>query len=382
MSHTTGGSEGVRRKMELPSVTPTPKSKTHTRTLGMSSPTPLSPNARCTKCKLPLFTTKHGGKFVTVPEEPSSSGVPPKTYHTSCFRCKVCDGLFEEREGGHAVFVRGQEGACHVECAPPEKVTVYTKPPVASKLPVSSTKPAMAPRASNNTPYATTPSSSRYERPPPTAPPTSAGFTFPRFGGSTSCPGCNKAVAVMERGVVQGPQGTKWHGTCLLCGGKDAKGRRKEAGKPGCGKKLDSAAKTDMDGRVWCRECLLLLPAEMRNSPSPVRGPLVASHTGGRGIAPQHTGTTTIARQFTGIGSGSDASLMRQLTGGGLSPTRQLSSSPTKLHDGPRPGRTYPRPKSVIGMRSTKSDGEGRGMFLVRQLTGGNGGFSGNDYGL
>lgn len=186
----------------------------------------------------------------------------------------------------------------------------------------------------------------------------------------------------MERGVVQGPQGTKWHGTCLLCGGKDAKGRRKEAGKPGCGKKLDSAAKTDIDGRVWCRECLLLLPAEMRNSPSPVRGPLVASHTGGRGIAPQHTGTTTIARQFTGLGSGSDASLMRQLTGGGLSPTRQLSSSPTKLHDGPRPGRTYPRPKSVIGMRSTKSDGEGRGMFLVRQLTGGNGGFSGNDYGL
>lgn len=119
LSHTTGGSEGVHRKMELSSVAPTPKSKTHTRTLGMSSPTPLSPNARCTKCKLPLFTTKHGGKFVTVPEEPSSSGVPPKTYHTLCFRCKVCDGLFEEREGGHAVFVRGQEGACHVEVSRP-----------------------------------------------------------------------------------------------------------------------------------------------------------------------------------------------------------------------------------------------------------------------
>ena len=61
----------------------------------------------------------------------------------------------------------------------------------------------------------------------------------------------------MERGVVPGPQGTRWHANCLLCGGKEAKGRRKEEGKPGCGKKLDSAAKTDCDGRVWCRECLV-----------------------------------------------------------------------------------------------------------------------------
>lgn len=75
---------------------------------------------------------------------------------------------------------------------------------------------------------------------------------------------------------------------------------------------------------------------------------------------------------------------MRQLTGGGLSPTRQLTSSPTKLHDGPRPGAgRYPRPKSAIGMRSAKGEGEGRGMFLVRQLTGGKpGGISENDYGL
>ena len=114
----------------------------------------------------------------------------------------------------------------------------------------------------------------------------------------------------------------------------------------------------------------LLLPASMRNPSSPARSPVLPSHTGSRGVAPQHTGTTTIARQFTGLG-GSDAALMRQLTGGGLSPTRQLSSSPTKMFDGPRPGARYPRPKSVTGIRSTKSDGEGRGMFLVRQLTGG-----------
>lgn len=75
---------------------------------------------------------------------------------------------------------------------------------------------------------------------------------------------------------------------------------------------------------------------------------------------PQLTGTT-IARQFTGLGGNKDAALLRQLTGAGLSPTRSIS--PTK-----QLGRQ--RPKSVIGMRSSKSIDEGRGMFLVRQLTG------------
>lgn len=119
-SQITGGTtgSGTRRSRTsdvLSSTTPTPKSKTLPNGINVPSPTPLSPEARCAKCNLPLFTTKHGGKFVTVPEEPSSSGVPPKTYHTACFRCKVCDGPFEEREGGRAVFVRGQDGACHVE---------------------------------------------------------------------------------------------------------------------------------------------------------------------------------------------------------------------------------------------------------------------------
>ena len=122
----------------------------------------------------------------------------------------------------------------------------------------------------------------------------------------------------------------------------------------------------------------LILPSARRGSPSPTRStPLVPSYTGSKsavgGVMPQNTGTTTLARQFTGIG-GSDPALMRQLTGGGLSPTRQLTSSPTKMYDGPRPGASrYPRPKSAIGYAArTKSEGgEGRGMFLVRQLTGG-----------
>ena len=87
---------------------------------------------------------------------------------------------------------------------------------------------------------------------PKTAPPLSR--PFPRFGGSESCPGCRRPVSLMEYGVVPGPQNSRWHAACLVCGGKGAKLPR-----PGCGKKLDSAAKTDRDGGVWCRECMVRL---------------------------------------------------------------------------------------------------------------------------
>jgi len=33
--------------------------------------------------------------------------------------------------------------------------------------------------------------------------------------------------------------------------------RAKKKGEPGCGKRLDSAAKSSEDGEVWCRECLV-----------------------------------------------------------------------------------------------------------------------------
>ncbi|CDO72364.1 hypothetical protein BN946_scf184977.g61 [Trametes cinnabarina] len=354
-------------------TTPTPKSRTLPHDI--SIPTPLSPDARCARCHLPLFSRRDGGKFVTVPEQPSSTGVPPKTYHASCFRCTVCDQLFQDSEGGRAVFVRSPKGACHVQCAPPEKVITRT---YTSTMPKSVPVTQSASRTATATYHPA--STSRYQPPPKTAPASQQKFTFPqpRFGSSSSCPGCHKSVSPMERGVVPGPQGSRWHAACLVCGGKEAKVRRKEDGKPGCGKKLDSAAKTDKDGGVWCRECLLLLPSTHRNSPSPTRGtPIAPIYTGSRGpfngVAPQFTGTTTLARQFTGLG-GSDPALMRQLTGGGLSPTRQLTSSPTKMFDGPsRPASRYPRPKSAIGFAArTKSEGgQGRGMFLVRQLTGG-----------
>ena len=74
--------------------------------------TPL-PDAKCAKCSLPLFDVKHGGRYVSVPE-PSSTGSSPRMYHADCFRCRICNGLFEGKEAGQAVFVRGVRGACHL----------------------------------------------------------------------------------------------------------------------------------------------------------------------------------------------------------------------------------------------------------------------------
>jgi hypothetical protein len=211
-------------------------------------------DASCAKCALPLFTS-NGGKYVTVPEEPTSTGVPPKTYHADCFRCRICDGMFRERQGGQAVFVRGERGACHLECAPPEKIRVTTKSvptPSAASTSVAIEK--------------------KFESPLKSAPATQVTFSAPaapRFGGGSRCPGCDKSVSVMERGVVPGPQGTRWHATCLVCGGKDAavkererawgRSSRNDKKEPGCGKKLDSAAKLGVNGGIWCRECLVRL---------------------------------------------------------------------------------------------------------------------------
>jgi hypothetical protein len=76
-----------------------------------------------------------------------------------------------------------------------------------------------------------------------------------RFGTLAACPGCQTGVSPMERGVVPGPQGTRWHAMCLVCGGK--RSNNKEEEQQGCGKKLDSSAKTDKVGRLFCRNCLV-----------------------------------------------------------------------------------------------------------------------------
>ena len=335
--------------------TPTPQPKRPLTTIAI--PTTIPSDTKCSRCNLSLLN-RNGAKFVTVPEDDPKKS--PKLYHTHCFRCSVCRGTFEGVQGGKATFVKVDQGVCHVHCAPKDAKTI--------------TPSRAATNFSNGT---STSISKRFEQPPMTAPANQT--KFPRFGGSTSCPGCLKAVSPMEWGVVPGPSGTRWHSACLSCGGKNRRGRtgRRNPGEPGCGKKLDSAAKSDPDGGVWCRECWVrsrrpqwvrngLIISQILLPPlSPIRSPELSTpgsfwsnQTTGRvkGVESQLTGTTTIARQFTGMGSGDP--LIRQMTGNrSVSPVKQLGMSTTTR---------YARPKSVIGMR-----GEGRGMQLVRQMTGG-----------
>jgi hypothetical protein len=375
------------RTMSTPSSSPMAKSVSSaapfTPSRGRSEPDhPISPSSCCAKCGGGLFSVNEGvgsatGKFMTIPDDENlDGGRKSKFYHTECFRCTVCDGTFREGGKGQAIFVRAAGGPCHTECAPPERIVLKSTPnssvvpSIFSKMPA----PATSVSPSKSTTW-DPPSSKLPPRPQTVAPP--APLSFPRFGSSNTCPGCHKSVSPMERGVVPGPQGTRWHASCLVCGGKKefqglfAPRRKKD--EPGCGKKLDSAAKGDMEGGVWCRDCLLLLPSTMRDSPqsSPTRQTtIIPSHTGGstRGISAQYTGTTTIARQFTGMGSGGEAALIRQMTGGGLSPTRQLSSSPTKQLGTASRALGRPRPKSVVGFRM---DENGKvGGLLSRQTTG------------
>ncbi|KAF7307037.1 hypothetical protein MIND_00496800 [Mycena indigotica] len=287
-------------------TTPTKNTSKSPKRLSIAS---VSESTTCVKCLQSLFSVGEGGRYVTVPNELSGE---PESYHSKCFTCVMCSLPFKEGSAGQALFVKGVDGPAHVECAPPQKISIKSRPTTAL--------PGVSIFASKAAPTRPT-ESNKFERPPMTAPPTSTPMTFPRFGGSNSCPGCNVSVSPMERGVVPGPQGSRWHASCLVCGGKKPPTKswafrdEKKKGVPGCGKKLDSAAKRDVEGRVWCRECSLLLPMEIRASPqsSPTRTPIVPTYTGSGKIVPQTTGTTTIARQITGHGN--DPSIFRQLTG-------------------------------------------------------------------
>ncbi|KAF9648525.1 hypothetical protein BDM02DRAFT_3187076 [Thelephora ganbajun] len=321
-------------------TTPTPKPQPKRPSTTIAIPTTITSDAKCSRCNLSLLN-RNGAKFVTVPEgDPKKS---PKLYHTHCFRCSVCRGTFEDVQGGKTTFTKTDQGVCHVRCVPKETKTILP-----SRI------------ATNFSDGISTSMSKRFDQPPTTAPASQA--KFQRFGGSTSCPGCLRAVSPMEWGVVPGPSGTKWHSACLSCGGKNRRGRggRRNPGEPGCGKKLDSAAKCDPEGGVWCRECWLMLPPS-----SPIRSPELSTPgsfwssqttTRLKGVESQMTGTTTIARQFTGM-SGGDPLTKQMSSNRSVSPVKQLGISTTTR---------YARPKSVIGMR-----GEGRGMQLVRQMTGG-----------
>ena len=242
-------------------------------------PTALATATFCADCGSNLFSARGGGSYVSVPNE--GSNAQALMYHTDCFKCVECHGVFKPGNTGQTIFVTSKSGPCHVEvsywlesgksytcvsyqCAPPTKIT-FRKSPSLSSLKSSPSHETMksAPHAAALPPtspaYA---SSSRLESQPLVAL-TSAVTSVPRFGSRTTCPGCHQSVSLMERGVVPGPQGTRWHTRCLVCGGKSGVKRtfgqvkEKKNGTPGCGKRLDSAAKSGKDGGVWCRECLV-----------------------------------------------------------------------------------------------------------------------------
>ncbi|KAF8587268.1 hypothetical protein K439DRAFT_832127 [Ramaria rubella] len=302
---------------------------------------------KCSRCFQSLFSASGNGQIVTVPID-SGTGFTT-SYHASCFRCFVCGDVFEDKHGGHARFVNDSRGVCHPECMKADRCESIRRHSPSRPISVFDCIPEHSPKSA-----------------PPLARP------FPRFGGSELCPGCRKPVSLMEYGVVPGPQNSRWHGSCLVCGGKGAKHPR-----PGCGKKLDSAAKTDHNGNVWCRECMLLLPSGTCTSPqgSPIRAGLTPSYTGAGSDRLPRPEAGRLFGQVTGAGfEPRPGGLMRQYTGGAagimrrgsVSPTRQMtrSVSPTK---GLMPVTRHPRP---AGSWKHKSVDEGRGMFLVKQMTG------------
>ena len=459
------------------------------------------PDERCAKCHGQLHALDGSGKIVSIPTFIPHGSNPVdypsvEKYHDDCFSCESCGGKFAEMDGA-AAFVRFEGGVRHVQVSPslPCCITVSESPvngcqctpttriqtfkhPSYSALPKREDTPASpAAQPASSLPsrpkrvarpasmYASLPSSSSSSIPKPHfgATSTSQGnqaepIAAPRFGSSTVCPGCKINVSPMERGIVPGPSATKWHAACLICGGKGAKRKSRDASQPGCGKKLDSGAKGDMEtGQLWCRDCWDITKSSQGTSETPISSPVFPSgaqttsrpnsslgmprpqsmnpgssidtsspvrrafafppppktpipisedealtefdsngNIPGRewdsGLAgrtsplkfasssntasnnfvrPQFTGlrsNSPVRRQMTGAGfePSETEPLAIQYTGGGVPVTRQLSS---------RPGHGV-RPRSALGstygrsIGSQRSTDEGRGMFLVRQLTG------------
>jgi hypothetical protein len=83
--------------------------------LDIPRPTTAEPTAstRCANCGSYLFSIGGEGSYVTVPGD--GGDTPVLTYHTDCFRCVECHGVFKEANIGQAAFVKSKNGPCHVE---------------------------------------------------------------------------------------------------------------------------------------------------------------------------------------------------------------------------------------------------------------------------
>ena len=132
--------------------------------------------------------------------------------------------------------------------------------PSSTAIPASTSTPS--PTLASTSTY----TSSRYDRPPAHRAPHVHPYLVSPFREHVRMPGLSQ-ICLADR--ARGRAGTAGVAVaCLMFGvwgkrevvkrwgiGRGREERRK--GEPGCGKKLDSAAKGDGEGGVWCRECLV-----------------------------------------------------------------------------------------------------------------------------
>lgn len=198
-------------------------------------------------------------------------------FHADCLICAVCSQSLVGGGEDKLSVVKLQHGKLgHRECAPTHVKWTYGSSKDADGTPERSTQSPRSPQRAPYSPglrnaYSTppklgkalhatlTPSPStlnmhvRNDNSPPkgthasTTPKKSlwatrsSPFSHSHFGGMSSCPSCGDKLTLFE--CTPGPAGTKYHKKCLRC--------------RGCAKGLDSFAKVDFDGWVWCRGCFV-----------------------------------------------------------------------------------------------------------------------------
>lgn len=213
-------------------------------------------NDVCKVCKKSLKESLENYTIVRIPGEGS--------FHQSCLTCGVCKKPIKINDEKTSVIKMSNSTMGHVECVPSKEViyskpkrhsileecvdnvdpqigvrNVYKTPPkIVSKTPIHAT---LTPSPSTNF-KSSSPVKSTVSTPSPRKSiwaSRSTPFSPQTFGGMSMCPSCGDKLTMFE--YTPGPAGTKYHKKCLKC--------------RGCSKELDSGAKVDFDGYLWCRKC-------------------------------------------------------------------------------------------------------------------------------
>ncbi|KDN36176.1 hypothetical protein RSAG8_11008, partial [Rhizoctonia solani AG-8 WAC10335] len=356
-----------------PSRAPSPSKR---RSKADDSVMPIDSTERCSMCNEKLHLDG-GNMFVTVPGYAKTGNTgeytPARTFHVDCFKCSVCELPFggDAWEGQQARFVQLKDVIAHPECAPPiVRTATYTPTPTKlNRVTKSQSLPAEPPLRSAPAVSRPTPTVNTGAAPVTRSRSGTTAQPAPRFGGAMYCPACSKSVSPMELGTCPGPNGSRWHSSCLVCGGKDAKKNRKNPRDPGCGKQLDSGAKYDQEGGVWCRECIDKLPAEMRPS-SPIK-PIVPTHTGSKSWG---RASGSIVAQYTGVSVNNTGGILKpQTTGGGGFIRPQATGGGGIIKPQTTGGGGILKPQTTGGGGILKPQTTGGGGILKPQTTGGGG---------